>query len=344
MLITTDYIEPAVLSGYARAALDDLEVNQFTLSRFLPSRTIDDLQYRLQAGGQGLTDAATFRSYDTPSPIGGRPPTADITGDLPPVSRKVRLSEYDKLRLRGNTDAVVQAIYADAARMTRSVAARVELARADALVNGTVTIAENNLQVAVNFQRNAGNTVLAAPLWNDPAATRLANLIALRDVYVANSGGFEPGALVTSTQVVRQLQQGADIINAVTGAAAGRTRVTLAELNALLESEGLPSIEINDAQVSVNGAAQRLIPANRLLMLPAPGPFRDPDGSVLGGTLWGVTAEAQLPEYDLQDDQPGIVAGSYRTQNPVGLWTNASAIALPVLANPDLSLSATVLP
>jgi hypothetical protein len=343
MLITTDYVEPALLTGYARAALDDLEVNQYTLSRFLPSRTIDDLQYRLNAGGQGLTDAATFRSYDTPAPIGGRPPLADITGDLPPLSRKVRLSEYDRLRLRGNTDAVVQAVYDDASRMTRAVAARTELARADVLVNGTVTIAENNLQIVVNFQRNPGNTVLAAPLWGGVNPTPLTDLIAWRDLYVVNSGGFAPGAIVTSTQAVRTLQQSAEVINAITGAAAGRTRVTQAELSALLESEGLPPIEVNDAQVSVNGVAQRLIPANRLLMLPAAGGFRDPDGSVLGGTLWGITAEAQEPEYGLAGNEPGIVAGNYGTKDPVALWTKAAAIALPVLANPDLSLSAQVL-
>jgi hypothetical protein len=343
MLITTDYIEPSVLTGYARAALDDLEVNQFTLSRFLPSRTLDDLSYRLAAGGQGLTDAATFRSYDTPAPIGGRPPLSDITGDLPPLSRKVRLGEYDKLRLRGNTNAVVNAVYADATRMARAIAARVELARADALVNGTVTIAENNLQITVNFQRNPGNTVLAAPLWGGVNPTPLTNLVAWHGAYLANSGGFEPGAIVTSTQVIRTLQQSAEVINAITGAAAGRTRVTQAELNGLLESEGLPRLEANDAQVSVNGAAARLIPANRLLMLPAAGPFRDPDGSVLGGTLWGITAEAQEPEYDLAGSEAGIVAGSYGTKDPVALWTKAAAIALPVLANPDLSLSATVL-
>jgi hypothetical protein len=343
MLITTDYVEPAILSGYARAALDDLEVNQFSLSRFLPSRTIDDLQYRLNAGGQGLTDAATFRTYDTPAPIGGRPTLSDITGDLPPISRKVRLSEYDNLRLRGNTDAVVRAVYDDATRMTRAIAARVELARADAFVNGTVTIAENNLQILVNFQRNPLNTVLAAPLWNGVNPTPLTDLVAWRDVYVATSGGFAPGAIVTSTQVLRTLQQSAEVINAITGAAAGRTRVTLAELNALLESEGLPRVEVHDGQVSVGGAVQRVIPQNRLLMLPEPGPSQDPDGSVLGGTLWGITAEAQEPEYDLSGSEAGIVAGSYGTKDPVALWTKAAAIALPVLANPDLSLSATVL-
>jgi hypothetical protein len=49
------------------------------------------------------------------------------------------------------------------------------------------------------------------------------------------------------------------------------------------------------------------------------------------------------PEYGLQaGEQPGIVAGSYSTKDPVALWTKAAAIGLPVLANPNLSFTADV--
>jgi hypothetical protein len=41
-------------------------------------------------------------------------------------------------------------------------------------------------------------------------------------------------------------------------------------------------------------------------------------------------------------EEPGIVAGSYEDEDPIALWTKASAIGLPILANPDLSMVADV--
>ena len=53
-----DQIDPAQLTGYAREALADREQNAFTLSRWLPSRQVDDLLYRFTRGGTGLVEAA----------------------------------------------------------------------------------------------------------------------------------------------------------------------------------------------------------------------------------------------------------------------------------------------
>ena len=149
MLLTTDYITPAELTGYVRAALADLETNQFTLSRFLPSQQIDDLQYRFTRGGEGLAEAATFRAYDAESPIGSRPGISRVTGELPPISRKIRLGEYERLRQRRADQAIRDAILDDATRMARTVAARVELARGEALYTGKITLNEKDRKSVV---------------------------------------------------------------------------------------------------------------------------------------------------------------------------------------------------
>src|SRR5690606_2734994 len=97
-----------------------------------------------------------------------------------------------------------------------------------------------------------------------------------------------------------------------------------------------------DAQVNVNGSAQRIVPVDKLLMLPAPVAPDDVEGTQLGATLYGTTVEAMEPDYGLEGDEPGIVVGSHRTDDPVAIWTKASAIGLPVLANPNLALVADV--
>jgi hypothetical protein len=337
MYLSSDYVAPAELTGYARGALADLAVNAFRLSDYLPDRLIDDLDYRFYTGGEGLAEAATFRSYDAESPIGARPGIQRVSGELPPISRKIRLGEYDRLRMRNATGGILDALYSDAERMVRSVGARMELARGDALVNGRVSIAENGVQAQVDFGRTANHTVAAATVWSDTVNSKpLTDLLAWVDRYVATNGE-RPGRMLISSATLAYLLRNAEFRALASNVVAGTPNLVSQDaIRATLGAYGLPDFVVNDEQVRVNGAAVRVIPANRVVFLPA-----NPDD--LGATLWGTTAEALEPDFGITDgDGPGVVAGVYTTKDPVAVWTKAAAIGLPILANPDLTLSATV--
>lgn len=344
MLITTDYITPAELTGYAREALADIERNQFTLSQFLPSEPVDDLQYRFTRGGQGLAEAATFRSYDAESSIASRPGATRVTGELPPVSRKIKLSEYDRLRQRGLDASIRDSIFNDTDRMVQAVAARIELARGSALSAGKVTLNEDGVIGEVDFGRRSAHTNVApGTLWSVSAsATPIADLIAWRRTYRANNGGTNPGAILTSETVLAHILRAAEVRNLVSVGATAPSIVSPTALNTLLAAYNLPPIVVNDAQINVRNTstdavtATRVIPESNVILLPAAGV------SQLGGTFWGTTAESLEPEYELSGQEPGIVAGSYSTKDPVAVWTKAAGIALPVLANPDLTFQAVV--
>ena len=339
MYLFADFIEPAELTGYARESLYDIEANRFQLSRFLPSETIDDIDYRFRQGGEGLTEAATFRNYDTPSRFGARPGVTEVTGSLPPVSRQIKLGEYDRLKLRkAGQDAYVQAIYDDADRMSRAVAARIELARGEALSTGKVVIGEGGVVATADYKRSASHTVTAATPWtNVTTSTPLTNMIAWADTYEASNNGVRPEDALISRARMRSLTRNKEIIDAIKGSTTGNTRVTEDELRQLLESEGLPMPTVIEEKISVNRTATRVLPADAFIYVPAAGGDSD-----LGATLWGITAESGEPEYGLEGDEPGIVAGVYKQPNPLAYFTNAVGIALPVLANPDLTFKATV--
>lgn len=340
MLLSTDYIAPQDLTGYVRAALADREQNRFSLNRFLPNRVVDDLSYRFLRGGGGLTEAATFRSYDAESSIAGREGVQRVMGELPPISRKIRLGEYDSLRQRRLDGAIRGQIMSDAVNMVRSVAARIELARGQALATGVVSINEDGLTVEADFGRDPSHTVGSATPWSDPDADILAELITWRDLYEATNGVM-PGAIVTSRAVVGRMIRNGEFRELVSTLAGTPSIVSEAALQAALSAHGLPPITVYSAQVSVNGTAQRVIDEDLLLMLPAAVDADAFEDTELGGTFWGTTAEALDPSFDISESEaPGIVAGSYRTEDPVAVWTKAAAISLPVMANPDLSLAA----
>lgn len=346
MNITTDYIPPQDLTGFARGALADLSQNEFKLSAWLPDIEIDDLDYRFTTGGEGLADAATFRQYDAESSIGSRPGVTRVTGELPPVSRKIRLGEYDRLRQRHLTGSIVNGLYNDAERMTRAVAARIELARGAAISGGALSISENGVVATVTFGRASGHTAQTpSTAWSTSAsATPIADLLAWQETYKTTNNGVKPGAIIMPSAVRSNMLRTAEVRGYAAVAGVSPSIVSNATLAAILDAYDLPPIYVNDEMVNVNGAATRVIPAKNVILAPAPGPtsVSEPEQGSLGATLWGTTAESLEPEYE--GVGAGIVAGNYSTKDPVAVWTKAAAIALPVLANPNLTFQAVVLP
>lgn len=351
MYLTNDFIYPATLTGYVRQALSEYPQNQFTLDRWLPNRNIQDIQYRFAAGGTGLADAAQYRSYDTEAVLGKRQGINRVTGELPPISIKTRLSEYDNLRIRNgalnaSNQEVVKAILNDGVKNARSIEARIEIARGDALSNGSVTISENGVSATISFGRASGMSVTAATLWSTTAtADPFGDLDTWRNAYVAQNG-VEPGAILMSRSTLALMRRSTNVAKAVFPSAANVP--TLLSQNAIsdaLQAFGLPPLYVYYAQANnYAGSAVSVLPANKVFLLPAPVDPTDYEGTQLGATFWGTTAESQLPEYGIEDpdDQPGLVVGTYHDPDPVGLWTKAAAISVPILANPNLAMAATV--
>lgn len=345
MALDTNYVYPQEVTGYVREALADFNVNQFTLSQWLPDDNIDDIDYRIAAGGTGLADAGVYRAYDGESPVGKRQPLSFLQGQLPPISSKARLSEYDRLKLRKVTDdAIRNALFNDAAVQAKAIAARTEIARGNTLVTGTTPLPE--LGLTISWGRAGGNTVTAGTLWSNlTTADPLSDLMTWRDYYLGVNG-IDPGALVVSRQTWNYMLRNQSLRNNVFGGQSqfvggnNGSIITQAALDGLLLSQGLPPVTLYQSQVRQAGSAVKVIPTNVALFLPAAS--SSPDETQLGATLWGTTAESQDARYELEGDEPGIVAGVYSEDDPMGLWTKAAAINLPVLANPNLSMAMTV--
>lgn len=336
LVLSSEYIAPGELTGYVRAALADLPQNAFGLSAYLPNVLTDDIDFRASVGGGGLNRAASFRAFDAESPISGRKGVSRISGELPPISEKRILGEYDRLKMRGLADGIKSVIFNDAVDLAKAIQTRLEIARGEALMDGKVTIAENGLALEANFGRKGSHTTAAGVKWGtggDPVA----DLLAWQAIYVATNG-VRPGSMLTSQNVVSALMRNAKIREYTLPAGSTTQIVTVSAIDALLTSFGLPALSIYEAQVEgASGTAVSIIDPKKVLFLP-------PAGAKLGETLWGVTAEAMDADYSIDSTEaPGIVVGSYSDKDPVALWTKASAIALPVVPNTNLTLASTVL-
>lgn len=341
-MLVLDLADPQELQGFVRGIQLEQERNRFTLQQYLPNRPIDEIEYRVTRGSLRDADAATVRAWDTESPIASRQGLERIMGELPPISRKIRLGEEERLRRRAierqDNTGLIDAIYNDADQMSRAVLARVEMFRGEALFNASVVIAENGVSQTVTFGRIAGHTVTAGVLWSTVAtADPVADMRAWVQTYI-DTNGVAPAYGLTSTAVLGNLMRNAAIRSLATTTAGVPGIVTLDTVHAVFAAFGLPPLIAYDTNVRVAGSQQRVTPVNKLVLMP-------PGDEPLGATFFGTTAESlELVEAKAikQDQAPGMVATIHKLDDPVSIWTKVAAIALPVLINPDLTFTATV--
>lgn len=333
----TDVIDPATLTGYVRTSLEEIERRKGSLARFLPNRFVPDIVVRFVAGQAGLVPEAEFRAYDAPPTRGARKQGKRTVLELPAIGQSIPVSEYEQLRTRNASDQVLlREILNTGRQVAQAVSARMERLRGTVLSTGTATIPE--LATEDSFGRRASHTVTAGSLWDSATSvSRLADLQAWADLY-EETNGVEPGRIVTSRRVLRLLAAGDEFkINLIGG---GSRPARPDEVSAMVEGYGLPPIEVNSRQT----AGGRVLPERELLMLPAP---VEPDAweeTQLGSSFWGQTLSSQEAGWGIEDeDQPGLVVGAFRSPTPPMIAEVISdAIAMPVLANADLSLKATV--
>lgn len=347
--IIWDTVDPAQLTAYARAFNDEVLENEFGLQAWLPNELNEDLEYRLQRGGRRDVDVAEYQAFDTQPRMTGRQGFGSIRGDLVPLSRQIPLLEEERIRLRilnrnggveGRNGALLNAMFNDVELMVRAVQARVELARGQVLSTGKFTLAENGLMMEADFGMKSSHKPVAGTVWSNPAADIIGDLLAWTQLFVDDTGE-EPGIIVANRTIFGHFYGNTAMRTALAGPSGTLpARLNNEMINALFAAYGLPPIMLYDTKVRVNGVQTRVIPVDRVLMLPAPG------GSQVGSTQYGITAEAiEMAERGLilAQDMPGIVAIGLRNENPPQTFTLAKAIAVPALPAPDWVISADVL-
>lgn len=353
MPINRDFVDPDELTSQVRTALAELEINSPTsLAPYLPSETLDDIEYEADAGQGGLIEAAMYRAYDAELPIGMDEELGQLRGRIPSLGQKIPLLEENRLRLRNDSeDALRNNIERKARRAAEAVAIAVNLKRGEALANGALTFVGNNQDFTVSFGRRGDFTTTAANLWTDTVASDpLVYLESLCDLYETENG-FRPEQILTSLAVKNAFYKHPKV-NAAAWGTQYNTEITrlapAANVDSLLGQYGLPGFRTVQGKVKVRNndgtnTVKTLLPADSLILLPGSGDAAVAGSSSLGSTFWGVTIEATRSNWGISE-HPGIVAAVHDNDDvPARMWVSAVAIAMPVLVNPNYSLKAKVI-
>lgn len=340
MALWTDIIDPATLTGYARASLADYEARKGTLARWLPNREVADIVARFVAGQNGLVPVADFRAFDAEPTIGKSEPGKRVSIELPAVGQNIPVSEYNQLRALGaspSDEAVLVTIQKTTDRVVRAVSDAVERQRGVVLHTGKATIAgEGGFSMDDDFGRSVGHTVTADESLLDPSIDFIGMLTEWCDTY-ADDNGEETGVVVASRAVLRRIRALDQMRTVIAGG--GSRPASAAQVAEVLDSSSLPPIVTYDRRVKVGNTTQRVLPEDSLMLLPAAVDVDAYEETDLGATFWGRTLSSVEAAWGIEDaEQPGLVAGVYRNEKPPMIAEVISdAIALPVLANADLS-------
>lgn len=331
MPIMYDLQDPAVLTEVVRQAPEPAEI---ALQAVLPNRLVPSISAAWDTVTQ-TNRAAKFRSWDAETPVGERDNASRKSAEMLPVGEKYLLGEYDilkaqEMRTGGDVTPLIQdAIFNDALRGARGVRIRAELARADALTDGKVTISENGVAVEYDFGLPVGNVDDATASWYTASTDIPAELSTFLDAVdpEVDQGGY----MWVSRKVARALASNTDYQSLASVGGVTPPRLSLGDINAVHERLGFPEVRVYNASFNVAGSTTRAIHEDKVIFTP-----RDPE--TLGYTAWGLTAEglelatAQALSFD---DAPGLVAVVISDGEPVKRWTKVTGVPLPILTNPN---------
>lgn len=339
----TDLIDPETLTDYVRTSVETRERAKGALAQFLPNKTVADTVVRFMKGASGLVEVAKFRAYDAAPEIGGGVKGERIVLELPAVGKELAVSEYDQLRIRNaNDDQMLNQVLSTADSVATAVSDGMELLRGIVLDTGKATVSQDNFAMDDDFGRNPDHTVTASNLWTDASVSRIDDLIAWAELYTGTNGEA-PGIMLMSSKAFRALRNSKEFATQLLNG--GQRPASMDDVQSILVGEGLPRVQIYDRRVLKGGVKTRVIPETKVLFLPEPVDPYDAEASELGATYWGQTLTSTDPAYGITaGNEPGIVAGTYRNPKPPMIAEVVSdAIAMPVLGNADLSLTAKVL-
>ncbi|WP_431941675.1 major capsid protein [Nocardia grenadensis] len=273
---------------------------------------------------------------------------------LAPLGSSIGMGEYERLQLEfakyGGTfvEKLVDAIYNDAEKLTTEVLNRIELAWGDVLLDGKLTINENGYNDEADYGLPGNHVATASTLWSDTTnAKPLTDLQAWSDTWVDTNGGGAPGKALTSRKIIRLMLKNKEVIDAMFGATAGRTSVSLSQLNGLLEEHGLPvmlpaydtKLHVVNPETGV-GADTRVLPDNRMILLPDN--LRD-----LGYMAYGLSAtalellDAKKTDFSFEESA-GIVGVVIKDGPPFRQYTYVDAVGQPVLEDAKQLFVSTV--
>lgn len=281
---------------------------------------------------------AAMIAYGSEAPIVDRDAVASKMGEIAKMGLKYVVTEEELLAIHearnsGEKANMVDKLVTKGLDLVEAIQKRVDVIKMEAIAKGRFDYNRNGVKVGVDFGVPANHkVVLTNPNdWTDVNRDIVGDLLGYVGTY-ETTNGQTPEDLLISREILGYMTKNLAIV-AEAGRPAGTTRVSQAEVNAVLSSHGLPNVTVvTDRKITVRNVYTGLdeviefMPKNRLIFV---------SGGV-GEFLYGVTVE--------NDFKPGVALNAYDKDEPIESVIKAVAAGFPALEKPGLIFHADVIP
>lgn len=300
-------------------------VEGFKGLRLFPMEKTPALKVAIQQlmEGHDIPVVALVHAFDTEARIGDRPIIEEFREELALIKEKLNQGEALKKKLNdagmsANERLALQLIFDDARNLISRVITRLEVMAAELIGTGQITIKENNIDKVIDFHVPAENRITITN-WDDPDHSIISDLIAIR----RKSKNKITRAFLSEKMMGYMLSN-----KELLGLAAGQNAYPTIDWikDYLLSLVKIEFIEWDETYKlsALGNDEKRFFPEDTISFVTTRG--------ALGKTFMTSTP---AEDYGLVEQSTAFVTvHPESTKDPVGVWTIASGVGLPVIANP----------
>lgn len=291
----------------------------FMGQKLFPAIKTDDLDVSIAqlVEGGNVPVMAQIHAFDSEARIGERPgfEVKDYTKLL--IKEKLNQTERIAQFLRYAPDnKVKQFVFDDAANLISRVLTRAEVATMEVLGTGHATYKENNVSLDVNYGVKTANFT---ETWTSADADILGEIETA--ISERASRGYTTERAITSSKVISYMLKN----NAIKSFWANKAEpLTQSRLISWIRDNYGVELVVNDATYKTalsDTTAKRFYPENAITFLST--------RTTVGQGMFGYTPEElSLPE---TSEKNFVTVTQWYTEDPVAVWTKASALYVPVL-------------
>lgn len=305
--------------------------------RFLPNDQIFSTTFAYDVIKK-TNNIAAMIGYGAEPPVVDRDAVASKMGELAKMGLKYIATEEELLALNQSRSdaehkAMIEKLIVKGADLVKALQRRVDIAKLEAITKGKFDYNKNGVKIVVDYGiPNEHKVALTGTnAWTNVDADALGNLIEWNDKYVDTNGKKADVILMTrETQALLQKNKG--IIAEARGVAKdGAARISVAEVNDVLDGYGLPPIQIvEQRKVTVRNVYTgqdeviEFMSKYRVVFV----------AQGLGNFVYGPTVE--------NDYKPGIDLRAYDKFEPIESVLRVAAAGFPIVEKPSLLFHADV--
>ena len=324
-----------------------------------PLKSTPFLSYETLIGSKGARVAADVVAYDTSAPLKTRRTVKKLTGDIPAIRMKKKMTETDlntynilKAMAKPEQNALLELIFGDVDACVEGANARLEWITFQALSKGTVTLSSTTnaggvvTEEAIDFQLPEANKQLCSVVWTETVATTKPITDIEAVMTAAGTLGIKPRYMLMNRSKWTEFRASTETQDfvapyALYGGIRKKRAPSLAVANEALEAEGLPIIVIIDTRISYESSAHVITTVD---------PWLDSDGAdryitfledlKCGNMLHGpIAEETNPPKQVIQAKKGPILISKWSDVDPVAEYTKGELNAFPTIPTIDRIIS-----